>query len=55
LTAIYQKLVRATVGFRHQPEYPLLVVIQLAAVTVIMFAVCAWINDKWTVLNSAFP
>jgi Flp pilus assembly pilin Flp len=36
-------------------EYTLLVVIQLAAVTVIMFAVGAWINGKWTVLNSALP
>jgi Flp pilus assembly pilin Flp len=36
-------------------EYTLLLVIQLAAVTVIMFAVGAWINAKWTVLNSALP
>jgi Flp pilus assembly pilin Flp len=32
-----------------------LLVIQLAAVTVIMFAVGTWINTKWTILNSALP
>jgi len=36
-------------------EYMALLVIQLAALTVIMFAVGAWINGKWTVLNSALP
>jgi Flp pilus assembly pilin Flp len=36
-------------------EYMVLLVIQLAAVTVIMFAVGAWINDKWSGLNSALP
>jgi Flp pilus assembly pilin Flp len=36
-------------------EYMALLVIQLAAVTVTMFAVGAWINAKWTVLNSALP
>jgi len=36
-------------------EYTLLLVIQLAAVTVIMFAVGTWINAKWTILNSALP
>jgi hypothetical protein len=36
-------------------EYVALLVIQLAAVTVIMFAVGAWINNKWSVLNSALP
>ena len=36
-------------------EYTLLVVIQLAAVTVVMFSVGAWINAKWTVFNSALP
>jgi Flp pilus assembly pilin Flp len=34
-------------------EYTLLPVIQLAAVTVVI--VSAWINAKWTVLNSALP
>jgi hypothetical protein len=36
-------------------EYMVLLVTQLAAVTVIMFAVGAWINAKWLVLNSALP
>jgi hypothetical protein len=36
-------------------EYMALLFIQLAAVTVIMFAVGAWINAKWLVLNSALP
>ncbi|MGB6440339.1 MAG: Flp family type IVb pilin [Methyloceanibacter sp.] len=36
-------------------EYMALLVIQLAAVTVIMFAVGTWINTKWTILNSALP
>jgi hypothetical protein len=36
-------------------EYMALLVIQLAAVTVIMFAVGAWINAKWLGLNSALP
>jgi hypothetical protein len=36
-------------------EYMVLLVIQLATVTVIMFAVGAWINAKWLVLNSELP
>jgi Flp pilus assembly pilin Flp len=36
-------------------EYMVLLVIQLAAVTVIMFAVGTWINAEWTILNSALP
>jgi hypothetical protein len=36
-------------------EYMALLVIQLAAVTVIMFAVGAWINAKRLGLNSALP
>jgi hypothetical protein len=32
-----------------------LVVIQLAAVVVIMGVIGAWINVKWAALNSALP
>jgi Flp pilus assembly pilin Flp len=36
-------------------EYMVLLVIQLALVTVIMVAIGAWVNSKWSALNSALP
>jgi Flp pilus assembly pilin Flp len=36
-------------------EYMTLLVIQLSAVTVIMFAIGGWINAKWSAVHSALP
>jgi Flp pilus assembly pilin Flp len=36
-------------------EYMTLLVIQLSAVTVIMFAIGGWINAKWSGVHSALP